>query len=198
MNATHSYFILNQTINDENCLIDDLPRPLKKTAWAASEGIRMGDTYPSGVRLQMSNRFRGMVVPDLIPNTLLKHMVSGRLKALLEKEAGVEIEFLSFALYNHKGRVAAQDCFIANVIGTQDCADMAKTEGEPSIISPGKFEALFKLALDPERVPPEARLFRLEVMPRVLVIRDDLRSVLEQNGITGIQYIAMGEQCRVV
>jgi hypothetical protein len=125
-------------------------------------------------------------------------MISGRLKALLEKEAGVEIEFLPFTLYNHKGRIAAEDCFIANVIGTRDCVDMKRTRGEKSIMSPGEFEAIFLLHLDPASVPPEEKLFRLNVRPNIFIIRDDLRATFEQHGITGIRYIAMGERCRVL
>ncbi|ATB34081.1 hypothetical protein MEBOL_007582 [Melittangium boletus DSM 14713] len=158
----------------------------------------MADRYPMGVRLDMAKRHRGLVVPDVIPNTILQYMVTGRLKTLLEKEAGVEIEFLPFMLYNHKGRVAAQDCFIANVIGTQDCADMTRTRGEKSIVSPGQFEALFLLYLTPDKIPADAKLFRPSVMPRLLIIRDDLRATLERSEITGIRYIAMGEKCRVV
>ncbi|MBZ4422609.1 imm11 family protein [Myxococcus sp. RHSTA-1-4] len=195
--ATHQYFIITEDESEESCLIDELPRPLNKQSWMASKGVRMGNEYPSGVRLNMSVD-GGLVVPDYIPNTVLLPMVSGRLKSLLEKEVGVEIEFLPFALYNHKKRLAAEDCFIANVIGTHDCADMTKTRGEKSIISPGQFEALSRLDLDPAKVPPDSRLFRISVFPRVLLIRDDLRAIFEQGGISGIRYIAMGERCQVL
>ena len=195
--ATHQYFMVTEIESDESCLIDDLPRPLNKTLWRATEGGRMDAEYSAGVRLKFAKR-SGLVIPDYIPNTLLMPMVTGKLKALLEKEAGVEIEFLPFALYNHKGRVAAEDCFIANVIGTQDCADMTKTRGEKSIISPGEFEEMRRLVLDPDKVPPDAKLFRVSVFPRLPIIRDDLRAAFEREGIEGIRYIGMGENCRVL
>lgn len=196
--ATHAYFILSSDYGEQNCRIDELPRPLNKKGWRATVGERMGEHYPAGVRLEMSNEHRGLVIPDYIPNTLLMPVVTGKLKALLEKESGAEIEFLPFALYNHKGRVAAPECFIANVIGKKDWADMTKTRGEKSIISPGTFEALFLLQLDPAKVDPQAKLFRLDIMPRFLIVRDDLRAAFEQHGITGMKYTAMGERCRLV
>lgn len=195
--APHTYSIISQLQADENCLIDEFPRPLDKQSWMAAEGVKMGEKYPAGVRLNMS-RDGGLVIPDYIPTTLLVPMVTGRFKALLEKEAGVDIEFLPFALYNHKKRLAAEDCFIANVIGMHDCANMTKTRGEKSIISPGQFEALHRMELDMAKVPPDAKLFRVSVFPRLLVIRDDLRAVLEQNGISGIRYVAMGERCELL
>ncbi|MFL5356666.1 imm11 family protein [Archangium sp.] len=196
--ATHAYFILSADYSDQNCRIDELPRPLDKKGWRATEGERMGEHFPAGVRLEMSREHRGLVIPDYIPNTLLMPMVTGKLKTLLEQESGAEIEFLPFALYNHKGRVVAPECFIANVIGSRDWADMKKTRGEKSIISPGTFEALFQLQLDPEKVDPQAKLFRLNIIPRFLIVRDDLRAAFEQNGITGMKYTAMGERCRLV
>ncbi|OJH37534.1 hypothetical protein BON30_29275 [Cystobacter ferrugineus] len=143
------------------------------------------------------SRDGGQVVPDYIPNTLLMPMVSGKLKVILETSAEVDIEFLPFTLYNHKKRLAADDCFIANVLGTHDCADMTKTRGEKSLISPGQFEALSVLALDPAKVP-DAKLFRLSVFPRALIIRNDLRTVFEHGGVSGIRYISMGERGQVL
>lgn len=196
--ATHDYFILTMDYSEEYCRIDTLPRPLDKKAWRAAEGERMGTEYPAGVRLEMSKRHRGLVIPEYIPNTVLMPMVTGKLKTLLEQESGAEIEFLPFALYNHKGRVADPECFIANVIGTREWADMTRTRGEKSIISPGTFEALHLLHLDSAKVDPQAKLFRLNIIPRFLIVRGDLRAAFEQHGIKGMKFTAMGERCRLV
>jgi len=190
----HDYFLFLQDNTDENCLVNTLPGELNKTAWRASKGVLMADKYPVGARLDMAPRHRGLFVPDIIPNTLLKLLVSGRMKPLLEKEAGVEIEFLPFTLHDHKGRVAVPDCYIANVLGSHDCADLKKTRGEKSIDEPGKFEVIKQLHLDPAKVPADLKLFRLGAMPNLLIIRDDLRATFEQNGVTGVRYVAMGER----
>ncbi|MCY1046197.1 hypothetical protein OV208_33105 [Corallococcus sp. bb12-1] len=190
----HDYFLLIPDRTDENCLVNTLPGELNKTSWPAAKGVPMADKYPSGVRLEMAARHLGLVVPDFVPNTLLLYLVSGRMKTLLEQEAGVEIEFLPFALHDHKGRAVAPDCSIANVIGSQDCADLKKTRGEKTVGAPGKFEVITQLQLDPVKVSTELKLFRLGAMPRFLIIRDDLRATFEQNGVTGVRYVAMGER----
>ncbi|NTX37178.1 MULTISPECIES: imm11 family protein [unclassified Myxococcus] len=191
---THQYFYLTQEETVEYCFVNEFPSPMKGSMWPASEGTSMAANYPTGVRLNMARRHRGIVVPDFIPNSLLVYLITGRLKALLDKEAGAEIEYLPFALWNHKGRVAAEGCFIANLLGVQDCVDLKKTRGEKSIMSPGEFQVIKQLYLDLEKVPKDARLFRISVMPRFFVIRDDLRAILDQNGVTGIRYVAMGEK----
>ncbi len=53
----------------------------------AAEGVKLGEKYPSGVRLNMTTS-------------------------------------PTFVLYSHKKRLAAEDCFIANVLGTHACADI--------------------------------------------------------------------------
>jgi hypothetical protein len=87
--------------------------------------------------------------------------------------------------------------YIANVIGTIDCVDPAGTEADESYVRPGQFSGLFKLSLDPARIAPRAKLFRIKSKPTVLIIRDDLRSILDENGTSGVKYINMGEECMI-
>jgi hypothetical protein len=189
------YFILNAEFTPEYCSIIKCPPSLDDQTWRIADGERMGEHYPPKIRFDMSKEHDGIVVPDFIHNTLHLPMVSGQLKALLEKESGAEIEFLPFTLYNHRGRVAAEGCHIANLLGSLDCVDRRRTEGDESFITPGTYSGLFRLYLSAEQLPPTAKLFRLASMPSVIIIREDLRALLEQQGISGVEYIAMGEEC---
>jgi hypothetical protein len=63
---------------------------------------------------------------------------------------------------------------------------------------PGTFSGIYRLALDPQRISTETRLFRLKQMPSVLIVRDDLRAVLDAGGLEGLRYIAMGADCMLV
>ncbi|MCY1074003.1 hypothetical protein OV287_05850 [Archangium sp. miwbw1] len=65
----------------------------------------------------------GLNVPDLVSNTLGVEIVSSKLKDLLEKESGARAEYVPLRILNHKRRVAAKGCFIANVLEAQDCVD---------------------------------------------------------------------------
>jgi hypothetical protein len=190
----HEYFVFKSKRTPENCTINHSPPALDDEQWRVAEGTRMGERYSPSTRLDMDKKHAGMGVPDYINNTLLLPLVSGRFKALLERESGAEIEFLRFTLYNHKGRVASDDCYIANIIGTIDCVDHDKTVARQSHIRPGQFSRIFKLVLDSAKIPSNAKIFRLATKPIILIIRDDLRAVLDQSGITGVQYIPIGEE----
>lgn len=180
------------------CVIEHLPESLQEKRWRIPKGLRMDHRYPSGVRLQMGSRHPGIVVPDRIKNLVSYCLVSQKLKDLLESEVETEIEFLSFMLYNHKGRVAKDDCYIVNVIGTEDCVDLSRTEAREDPSVRGTFMSLRKLYLDDSRINPRAKLFRIRQMPKVMIIRDDLRKVLKEHNITGVKYVEMGESCRVL
>jgi hypothetical protein len=187
-----TYFVLASAKAPEHCAIFDYLDPFEDIDLPA-EGSRVGSRYPSGVRFQMAAEVAGLQVTDVLRNALGYLMISSKLKNLLEKHSTAEIEFLPFTLLNHKGRVAARECHIANVIGTVECVDLARTEGSPSEIDPGEMLRITRLHLLPERIVPARDLFRIASQPRTLLVREDLRQVLEAEGITGARFLALGE-----
>ncbi|WNG57646.1 hypothetical protein F0U59_24960 [Archangium gephyra] len=194
----HTYYVLARSEDETLCVLDKQSDELDEMGWMFFEGEGASARYPANVHLQMGRDYPGMKVPDLVPNTFNYVVVSERLKAVLEREAGVPLEFHPVSIVNHKDRKEPAPFFIANVLGKEDCVDSAATDADESAMVPGTFSGIYRLALDPARIPPEARLFRLKQMPSVLVIRDDLREALDRVGLEGLRYIAMGEDCVLV
>lgn len=155
-------------------------------------GVRMGSVFPEGQRFQMAKEEKGLKIGDVIPNAIGYFMVSERMKALLEQHAGAEIEFLRFTLLDHRGRVASEDCYIANVIGTRDCVDLAKSDGDPNELIPGRFTYVRRLVLAEDKVDPRARLFRTSTVPSVIIVRSDLKELFEKEGVTGATFSPLG------
>ena len=188
-----SYFILRDTDAPEQCAIYDYLDSFEHIDHPA-RGVRMGESYPAaGIRFQMTSMVPGMKMTDVLQNALSYLMVTARMKALLEAHAKAEIEFLPFTLLNHKGRVASRECYIANVLGTVDCVDVERTEGRRSAMFPDTYDRITRLALDSARIDPKRNLFRIASQPQTFIVRDDLRAVLEKEGVTGAQYVAPGE-----
>ena len=192
----HDHFILAASSAPEFCAIGPLPEQLAQQNWRIAEGQPMGEHHPARARLDMDTRHAGIVVPDLVANNFHLHIVSSRLKSLLEADA--EGEFLPVSIYNHKGRVAEEDCYIANVFTVVECVDRGRSRCIESASRPGQLSILKSLQLDPQRIPADARLFRLKEMPALIIIRGDLRSRLEEAGVTGVRYVGMGEKCMFV
>jgi hypothetical protein len=191
----HSYFIFETADEDTDCLIDTASPELRKFLWKLAKGVQAGGPFGPDLSVQMDKSHPGLNVPDLVNNTLGVEIVSSRLKELLEKESGAKTEWVPLRILNHKRRVASKDHFIANVLELQDCVDMERTVSKPSKLWPDQIGALYKLYLDPARIDPNLKLFRLAKRPVTMIIRDDLRALIEGAGITGTRYVAMGEDC---
>jgi hypothetical protein len=154
----------------------------------------MGDEYPAGVKFQMAPEARGSQIGDVIPNAINYLMVSSRMKELLARHATAEIEFLRFALVNHKGRIASDDLYIANVLGTREWADMERSMGARVTTPEGerKFEHLRRLYLKDGEIDPRINVFRVSAMPKLVLVREDLKLLFESEGITGAVFHPVG------
>lgn len=185
-----SYSILRDELDDRYCgiwdYLDEFP-DIENPA----EGIPMRDTFPAGVRFQMARETPGLLIADVINNALGYLMVSAKGKAFLEAHAKAPIEWLRFTLLNHKARVASDDCWIANVLGTVDCVDLHRTKGEMSAVDPDEFMNITWLVLDPQRIPPDRNLFRIASLPSVMIVRDDLRKAMEAAPLTGVTFLEL-------
>lgn len=189
--GTHTYSLLRWEVLDGYCAIFDFADGMKQTFKPAT-GVRMGDAYPQGTRFKMAKEERGLKIADVIPNALGYFMVSAKMKELLERHSGVEIEFLRFTLLNHRGRVASEDCYIANVIGTHDCVDLQKSDGDRNALIAHRFMYVRRLVLAEDKIDPQAPLFRTTTVPQVMIVRDDLEDIFEKEGVTGPTFYPVG------
>ncbi|HET8696366.1 MAG TPA: DUF1629 domain-containing protein [Gammaproteobacteria bacterium] len=188
------YFIPTFARDPKNCSISRSPSDLPHRHYPV-DGIRLGPTAYQSV-FDMAANNPGIAVPDFIKNAMGYTLVSARLKELLAN-TGVEIEFLPFKLRNHKGRFAAEELFIANVIGAPDGVDTAKTVGEVDPVNKGRYMFVQRVFLDPQKLDPQLALFRLRIRPQYLVMREDLKQQLEGAGITGIVFNRVGDPMKL-
>ncbi len=187
------YFVVRPTNDKKACYVEDYPSMVEDFEMPTT-GERMGDAYPPDVRLEMSSEFKGILVPDNIPNALGYFLVSQAAKAVLEQHVtGAEIEFLPFSLVNHKGRKSPETAYIANVIGTSDCVDMDATDGSPGTFRDDEFSFIHSLKLDPDRIDAEANLFRLRPLSEMIVVRSDMKEAIEAAKLSGFTFFAEEE-----
>ncbi|RKH12113.1 hypothetical protein D7Y13_20170 [Corallococcus praedator] len=192
-----SYSILRAIEDPSLCGILSLPDELYPLSWKLAEGRSVAKQYPPDVQFKMTDRYPGILVPDFIQNVVACTLVSEAAKALLEQHARADIEFLPFTLRNHKGRIARERCFIANILGVVDCVDPASTRATPSKMEKGTYLFLNKLGLDMKKVPETARIMRLKQLPSVMIVHEALRAVLQAEGMTGLGFIEIGEECDI-
>jgi len=174
-----AYSVLVGPNEPEYCAITKPPEDMPDEIEPRS-GDRIGKLYPGTVDVHMSKLVnpRGLKIADVILNAIGYFLVSERMKGLLLEHAQGEIEYLPIRLINHKGRVEKAACFFANVIGKQDCADRARSEGVTSKLD-DEFISCDKLVLDPAKIPRDRNIFRTTLYPTHIVVRDDLRAKIE-------------------
>ncbi|CAM4049492.1 imm11 family protein [Corallococcus soli] len=194
----HEYYVLSTPGDESLCILDKESGELCEMGWMFVEGIRARERYGPSASLAMTDDYPGVKLTDNLINTFGYWVISEALKALLEKEAHTDIEYLPVPIINHKGRRTEGEFFIANPFAIVDCVDLGNSNVDESQMAPGLFGGIYRLALDGTRIPPEARLFRLKQMPKVIIVREDLRAALDAQGLTGLSYIAMGEDCMLV
>jgi hypothetical protein len=158
-------------------------------------GDRIGPAYVAPVEFHMSKLVnpQGLQIADVIHNAVGYLFVSARMKGLLADNAKGEIEFLPIRLMNHKGRLATDTCFIANVIGKHDCADRSQSKGIPSPTHDDRFITCDRLVLDDNKVPADVNIFRTALYPSYVLVRDDLRSRIEEAKMV-VRFLKAGEE----
>jgi hypothetical protein len=187
------YSLLRPPLEDWYCGLYELPGSIKNSV-LPSRGESIVGLFDDVRDYRMSKQVRGIQVPDVIENTFSFLMVSERMKKLIETNAiGARIEYVRFRLINHKGRVAADPCFIVNVLGTIDCADRSKSVGVETAIYKGEYSIARKLLLVDGRLPKDSNIFRTALFPSGVWVRSDLRKAMEQLQ-PKVRFVASGEE----
>src|SRR3990172_7939383 len=122
------YFEIKKSplVDKTYCFLWSKPRAVGIAGYMMAKGLPIGGEYPADVPWQMCKEVPGKRLPSLIGTSCNLLVVARPLRDILE-QAGAPIECLPFTLLDHKKRVASQDYFIINPLGTFDCLDLQKS-----------------------------------------------------------------------
>lgn len=116
-----------------------------------------------------------------------RSIVSDRMKVWLEKHAPQHAQFLPVRMTLRKKILKLPPYWVANWLKEIDCHDPERTEwypGRGSAVEP----EIAVLTVDPRRVPSAARIFKCKYIPCTVLIRGDIKILLETSGMTGPHY----------
>jgi hypothetical protein len=186
-----NHYILTSAREEKDCSIWRYPDAMPDI-YKPARGVPTGTLFSSGLKFKMAAEVKGFHVPDVIDNALGYFMVSERMKSLLER-AKTDVEYIRFTLLNHKNRVASESCYIVNVLGIRNWADMEKSEGRTRAVAQHKsFARLRRLVLKEDEVDPSVDIFRVQAMPKLIIVRSAFKEFLEKEGITGAMFREVG------
>ncbi|RKH10542.1 hypothetical protein D7X74_27345 [Corallococcus sp. CA047B] len=179
-----NFHIVTTPYDPRFCSIKRTPETILKD-WRLLEGVPFGPDFPATSRFEMDKR-AGEMAPDLLPNILSLLMISPRVRTLFEAERVSDVEYLPFELANKRGSVVSRDYAVANLIGSVDCLDAARSKFDEDPLEPGGIANLYRLNLHLDRIPADKKLFRLKQMMHEFIIRSDLLQLLREQGVTGL------------
>ncbi|WMJ74181.1 hypothetical protein RCC89_13540 [Cytophagaceae bacterium ABcell3] len=178
--------------------IEDTPDSIEEDDYKLDEGILCSSWFPENVLFEMSEE-GGKVLADSVPNHALLHIVSPRLKDLLEIHAKDCIEFLPIGILDHKKFPVETPYYIMNVLRTLPCMDEERSDFVRSAIDKSQVHHIKRLVLDEDQIPDDANIFRLGQERDLILVRSDLAEAIKREGMTGIYFMAIedyGKQYR--
>jgi hypothetical protein len=135
----------------------------------------------------------GDMLTDIVDNISGELIVSSRAREVLESEGvtGDVVEYLPFTLKDKRGRRTKGQFYLANLLLKVDCMDREKSDFSVSDFD-GRVLGVDTLKVLNEKIPPEAKLFRLGEYTRLIVIRSDLVRRINDEKLTGLTVCEQG------
>ena len=181
----HTYYTFKNSLDPRAAEIVDLPDRVEKYYYL-SDGISVAPYLPPSTKLSLYGE-AGDTLTDFIDNPDRVLYVSQRAREILQQQGlsdGV-VEYLPFVLLDKRGRRVREQYFIANPLLRVSCLDFARSRYSLDSDDPTDIGGITVLHMHEDRIPADARLFRVAEYTRLMVLRSDLLEVLRQAGLTG-------------
>ncbi|WP_437669525.1 imm11 family protein [Sorangium sp. So ce131] len=167
--------------------IDALPDGIADRSYLLNEGEPCVGWFPADEELGISDDY-GIKLPDAIPNTVLIHVISQKMRVFLEDRSGALLEFLPVRILDKKRRPDKRPYHVMNLLGSVACVDRTRSEFDVSHVLKDQIARFRNLSLDETRIGPDAKMFRLADMPDLVLVREDLVAEIQAAGCTGITF----------
>jgi hypothetical protein len=151
-----------------------------------SYGIPLAAVFPKKARAPMSSNFKkATALTDDLSNMNDVKVCSKRLVEFLQTNDVRHVEYLPLTIINHKGKVASSEYFIVNPVGLVDALDLPASKPIYNAIKKDMIDDVDRIVLDPRRVDPERKLFRLAGLYHPVLIETGLADAMKAAGLVG-------------
>lgn len=149
-------------------------------------GVSMAAAFPKNVRAPMDGDFKKATgLTDDLKNLDGVKVCSKRLVEFLQKNDVRHVEYLPISIINHKGKVASSDYFIVNPVGLVDALDLKASEPDYNSIKEDMIDSVVRIVLNPKRLDPERKVFRLKGFFSPVLIEKGLADAMKAAGMVG-------------
>ncbi|HSP79812.1 MAG TPA: DUF1629 domain-containing protein [Myxococcaceae bacterium] len=157
-----------------------------------SSGVSLKGLISESTTFSLSQE-GGDMLTDIVDNISGELIVSSKAREVLESEgvAGDVVEYLPFTLKDKRGRRTKGQFYLVNLLLKVPCMDRESSAFSTSDFD-GRVLRVKRLKVLKEKIPPEAKLFRLGEWPRAIVIRSDLVQRINDEKLTGLTVCEQG------
>lgn len=154
------------------------------------KGVSLRETFPGNAYFTMNQDFpNDTLLTDTLRNYYQLIIVSERQKTFLEAQDISHVEFLPIQIRNHKGRPVAETYFICHPIDPIPAIDIERSVIVWSEIDEDALDDVEKLVLDPERLDPTRKIFRVQGLTEAIFVQRAMADALDAEGFTGNAWI---------
>jgi len=186
-------YLVWETVPVGNACMLDL---LQDVEWDTNllRGIPFLGTFPRDAHFRMSKRHKKDTrLTDDLWNMSGVKVCSPRLVQFLRDRQVPALEYLPVAILDHRGKVASKDHCIVHTIGLQDALDLKRSKPEYSPILPDEIDTVERLIIDPSKVAPDVRIFRLAAFLFPVLIEKGLAEEMEREKFVGPTFQPLDE-----
>ncbi len=186
------YYVVVDDDDDEGLAwIRTIPSEIEENSYLIEEEKSLADWWPGSVVYDLSPD-RGIRVADYIPNLLGQHIVSEKLKQLLEAEVGESFDFYPVKLRNQKGRIVKNRYYLAHLRLILPVMDRDKSDFTINAIIPSRAATIRRLVLKEDDIPDGCRVFVLKEKPSLWLMRDDFaKEIFIDQDCVGLQFVSL-------
>ncbi|MCF6337696.1 MAG: hypothetical protein L3J84_07050 [Gammaproteobacteria bacterium] len=137
--------------DDGLAYIEDLPESIDDESFQIKEEKSIAGWWPEDVILDLSLDYGGLKLSDSIPNAVGVHIVSEKLKNILEEECGETIDFYPVKIRNQKGRLIKKTYYLAHLRLIIGAMDWGKSDADVNAMHPECVATIRRLVLDEKK-----------------------------------------------
>ncbi|RJS21938.1 hypothetical protein DRW03_16565 [Corallococcus sp. H22C18031201] len=185
------YHPWTEEVRDDSLVrIMTLPREIAAKSHMLTKGESVRSWFPSEVVFDFAPN-GGIKPGDAVRNVLGLHIVSEKLRGILESAASAHFEFLPVKLRNHKKKLVPEPYYLANLLDVVTCVNRERSVFTVNELFKDRLRDFEKLVLDLGKLGPDTELFRLGENTELVIVREDLARAILQTGCTGMNFMPM-------
>lgn len=173
--------------NKDLCFLDTFIKGIEDERWRPAGGKRLSPVYPKKPLIAMSKKYKGIELTDFLANSFNCIVGSTAFKEAVEAHCPKDtVEFLSFALLDHRGRPYSDDYFLINPLGTFDCLDFKASDIDWSDDTPDEILDVEEHVLDRKKMKEAPQFFRIDRDITSYVLGVELIREMKKRALTNV------------